>query len=189
MVLHVWPPTVLRQGQLAWSVADRLQKDLIAVQVMTYKHLLELLPMTCSLAQLTKFFHLLHLDIMQPLSDAVQQHACCLGLVSTDTIETQPATLTLIAEQLQTQISGMPLCSQQVKVKYIWQADCEVLGETEYVYDHTWLVFRLQQHLGFWEGTWTPQVVPDQENWKCRHCLFWQTCPAGRKNLHLCKPK
>lgn len=157
----------------------------VALQVMTYKHLFELLPVTCSLAQLTKFFHLLHLDSMQPLSASVQQHACRLGLLSADRADVQPASLTVIAEQLQRQISGMPLCSPSLKVRYIWQADCEVLGEINYQYDHGWLVFRLHQHMGFWEGTWTPQVVSQQESWKCRHCLFWQTCRAGRKNLQL----
>lgn len=158
----------------------------VAMQVMTYKHLFELLPVTCSLAQLIKFFHLLHLDSMQPLSASVQQHACRLGLVSSaDTADAPPASLTVIAEQLQRQISSMPSCSSQLKVRYIWQADCEVLGEVDYEYDHAWLVFRLQQHVGFWEGTWTPRVVSQQETWKCRHCLFWQTCPAGRKNLQL----
>lgn len=161
------------------------QQQTAKLQVMTYKHLFELLPTTCGLAQLTKFFHLLHLDSMQPLSASVQEHACRLGLVSADRADVQPASLTVIAEQLQRQIAGMPSCSQQLKVRYIWQADCEVLGETECEYDHAWLVFRLQQHMGFWEGTWTPQVVSDQETWKCRHCLFWQTCPAGRRNLQL----
>lgn len=155
----------------------------VAMQVMTYKHLFELLPVTCSLAQLTKFFHLLHLDSMQPLSVSVQQHACRLGLVSA--ADAPPASLTVIAEQLQRQILSMPSCSPHLKVRYIWQADCEVLGEIDYDYDHAWLIFRLQQHLGFWEGTWTPRVVSQQETWKCRHCLFWQTCPAGRKNLQL----
>ena len=157
----------------------------MCLQVMTYKHLLELLPTTCSLAHLTKFFHLLHLDIMQPLSDTVQHHARSLGLVSNVKRDGQLASLTLIAEELQHQISSMPTCSQQMIVRYIWQSDCEVLGETAYDYDHAWLVFRLQQHMGFWEGTWTPAVVSDQEKWKCSHCLFCQTCPAGRKHLQV----
>ena len=42
---------------------------------MTYKLLLEQLPKTCSLAQLSNFFHLLQLDLMRPLSETVQQHA------------------------------------------------------------------------------------------------------------------
>ena len=95
----------------------------------------------------------------------------------------QSATLTSIAEHLQQQVSSMPACSTQVKVQYIWQADSEVLGETSYEYDHTWLVSKLQQHLDFWEGTWTPQVVPAQESWKCRHCLFFQTCPVGLESI------
>ena len=157
----------------------------VALQVMTYKHLFELLPVTCGLAHLTKFFHLLHLDSMQPLSASVQQHACRLGLVSADKADVQPASLSVIAEQLQRQISGMPSCSLSLKVRYIWQADCEVLGEIDYQYDHDWLMFRLQQHMGFWEGTWTPQVVSQQDTWKCRHCLFWQMCPTGRRNVQL----
>lgn len=152
------------------------QQQTARLQVMTYKLLLELLPKTCSLAQLTKFFHLLHLDLMRPLSDTVQQYAKAMGVVSDGA---QPATLTLIAEQLQQQTSTMPQSSNHVKVCYIWQADSEVLGETKYEYDHAWLIFRLKQHMDFWEGVWTPQVVPAQESWKCRHCLFCQTCPVG----------
>jgi hypothetical protein len=171
------------------SSNDMLQSDSIdvmahtvsIVQVMTYKLLLELLPKTCSLAQLTKFFHLLHLDLMRPLSDTVQQHAKAMGVLPDGA---QPATLTFIAEQLQQQISNMPQSSTHVKVCYIWQADSEVLGETNYEYDHAWVVFRLKQHIDFWEGVWTPQVVPAQESWKCRHCLFCQTCPVG---LDVCK--
>lgn len=156
------------------------------MQVMTYKLLLEQLQTTCSLAQLTKFFHLLHLDLMLPLSDTVRQHAQSIGVIPADTAGAQSATLTLIAEQLQQQVSAMPSCSPRVKVRYIWQADSEVLGETDYEYDHAWLIFRLQQHLDFWEGVWTPQVVPTDEVWKCRHCLFCQTCPVGMKLLNSC---
>ena len=152
-------------------------------QVMTYKLLLEQLPQTCCLAQLTKFFHLLQLDLMRPLSTAVQQHAQSIGVLPADMTDVQPVNLTLIAEQLQLQVSEMPTCSAQVKVQYIWQADSEVLGETCYEYDHAWLVFRLQQHLDFWEGVWTPQAVTAQEYWKCRHCLFCHTCPVGLESL------
>ena len=156
-------------------------------QVMTYKLLLEQLPRTCSLALLTKFFHLLQLDLMQPLSDTVQQHVQSTGLMPADITSFQPATLTSIAEQLQQQVSSMPTCSTHVKVRYIWQADSEVLGETSYEYDHAWLESKLQQHLDFWEGVWTPQVVPAQDNWKCRHCLFCEACPVGRDTVkHHC---
>ncbi|DBA95792.1 hypothetical protein WJX77_004893 [Trebouxia sp. C0004] len=158
------------------------QQQTAKLQVMTYKLLLDLLPKTCSLAQLTKFFHLLHLDLMRPLSDTVQQHAKAMGVLPDGA---QPATLTFIAEQLQQQISYMPQSSTHVKVCYIWQADSEVLGETDYEYDHAWVVFKLKQHIDFWEGIWTPQVVPAQESWKCRHCLFCQTCPVGL-DVHKC---
>ena len=156
------------------------------MQVMTYKLLLEQLPKTCGLALLTKFFHLLQLDLMRPMSPAVQQHAQSIGLMPADPLGIQVVTLQSLAEQLQQIVSGMPACGSHVSVRYIWQADMEVLGETVYEYDQQWLMCRLQQHLDFWEGLWTPQVVPVQDAWKCRHCLFCQTCPIGLKSLEGC---
>lgn len=162
------------------------QQQTAKLQVMTYKLLLEQLPKTCGLALLTKFFHLLQLDLMRPMSTAVQQHAQSIGLMPADPLGIQVVTLQSLAEQLQQIVSGVPSCGSHVSVRYIWQADMEVLGETVYEYDQQWLMYRLQQHLDFWEGLWTPQVVPVQDAWKCRHCLFCQTCPVGVKSLEGC---
>ena len=154
------------------------------LQVMTYRMLLEQLSETCSLAKLTAFFHLLRLNPMQPLSEPVQQHAQTLGLLLQNSSAGQVVTLTSLAEHLHQQAQTMPQCSDEVSVRYIWQADSEVLGEVNAVYDHKWVVFRLQQHIDFWEGTWKPQPVPLEETWKCYHCMFCRNCPVGVESLN-----
>lgn len=153
------------------------------MQAMTYQLLLERLSETCSLAKLMSFFHLLKLNPMQPLSEPVQQHVQDMGVALRHSPAGQVATLTSLAEELHQQVLVMPQCSEQVSVRYIWQTDREGIGEVNSEYDYKWVTFRLQQHADFWNGVWSPQAVPVEEDWKCQYCIFCCQCPVGRESL------
>lgn len=150
---------------------------------MTYRLLLEQLPETCDLGKLISYFHRLSLNPLQTLSEAVQQHAQGLGAASSHPPGGQTVTLTSLAEHLHQQMLAMPQCSEEVSVQYIWQTNNDILGEVNATYDHKWVVFKLQQHTDFWEGTWKPEAVSLEDNWKCRHCMFCLDCPVGRESL------
>lgn len=53
-------------------------------------------------------------------------------------------------------------------------------AEDEFDFQDEWARERVAWHLDYWFGRRRPEVVPEDERWKCRFCAFRDACEVGR---------
>ena len=56
------------------------------------------------------------------------------------------------------------------------QGDGELLEREPVNFDQDFLNAAVARHLRFWDGQSAPQQVPEEEQWKCKHCHFRSKC-------------
>ncbi|KAK9962186.1 hypothetical protein ABG768_007562 [Culter alburnus] len=116
----------------------------------------------------------LKLRSAQVLGARVQAHAKSIGVQVTTFEELLDALLITVS------CSDLP-CVDMLQLEYYHQGSSGPIGNRVAPFDEAQLRAELQGYLAYWTGQREPKGVDIEEAWKCRSCLYEQTCD-WRKN-------
>ncbi|XP_067306735.1 exonuclease V isoform X1 [Pseudorasbora parva] len=116
----------------------------------------------------------LKLRSTQVLGAGVQAHAKSIGVQVTTFEELVDALLITVS------CSDLP-CVDLLQLEYYHQGSSGPIGTRVAPYNEAQLRAELQHYLAYWTGQREPKGVDIEEAWKCRSCLYEQTCDWIKK--------
>ncbi|XP_058601151.1 exonuclease V isoform X3 [Onychostoma macrolepis] len=114
----------------------------------------------------------------QVLGAGVQAHAKSIGVLVTTFEELVDALLITVS------CSDLP-CTDLLQIEYYHQGSSGPIGTRVAPFDEAQLRAELQGHLAYWRGQREPKGVDIEEAWKCKSCLYVQTCDWAKNRLHV----
>lgn len=112
----------------------------------------------------------------QVLGAGVQAHAKSIGVLVTTFEELVDALLITVS------CSDLP-CIDLLQIEYFHQGSSGPIGTRVAPFDEAQLRAALQGHLAYWRGQREPKGVDIEEAWKCKSCLYEQTCDWIKNRL------
>ncbi len=112
----------------------------------------------------------------QVLGAGVQAHAKSIGVLVTTFEELVDALLITVS------CSDLP-CIDLLQIEYFHQGSSGPIGTRVAPFDEAQLRAALQGHLAYWRGQREPKGVDIEEAWKCKSCLYEQTCDWTKNRL------
>uniref|UniRef100_A0A672R2M6 Exonuclease V-like n=1 Tax=Sinocyclocheilus grahami TaxID=75366 RepID=A0A672R2M6_SINGR len=114
----------------------------------------------------------------QVLGAGVQAHAKSIGVQVTTFEELVDALLITMS------CSDLP-CIDLLQIEYYHQGSNGAIGTRVAPFDEAQLRAELQGHLAYWRGQREPKGVDIEEAWKCKSCLYEQTCNWTKNRLQV----
>uniref|UniRef100_A0A8C1IG48 Exonuclease V n=1 Tax=Cyprinus carpio TaxID=7962 RepID=A0A8C1IG48_CYPCA len=114
----------------------------------------------------------------QVLGAGVQAHAKSIGVQVTTFEELVDALLITVS------CSDLP-CIDLLQIEYYHQGSSGTIGTRVAPFDEAQLRAELQSHLAYWRGRREPKGVDIEEAWKCKSCLYEQTCNWTKNRLQV----
>ncbi len=114
----------------------------------------------------------------QVLGAGVQAHAKRIGVLVT--------TFEELVDALLITVSGSDLpCIDLLQIEYFHQGSSGPIGTRVAPFDEAQQRAELQVHLAYWRGQREPKGVDIEEAWKCKSCLYEQTCDWTKNRLQV----
>ncbi|XP_043078035.1 exonuclease V isoform X1 [Puntigrus tetrazona] len=159
-----------KQNSLPSSAQDKVN----CLQVGLYKLLFDGLVR----GEVKKDHVLTHLKLRsgQVLGAGVQAHAKSIGVLVTTFEELVDALLITVS------CSDLP-CIDLLQIEYYHQGSNGPIGTRVAPFDEAQLRAELQGYLAYWRGQREPRGVDIEEAWKCKSCLYEQTCDWKKNRL------
>ncbi|XP_039526396.1 LOW QUALITY PROTEIN: exonuclease V [Pimephales promelas] len=120
----------------------------------------------------------LKLRSTQVLGAGVQAHAKSIGVQVTTFEELVDALLITVS------CSDLP-CIDLLQLEYYHQGSSGPIGTRVAPFNEAQLRAELQGYLAYWTGQREPKGVDIEEAWKCRSCLYEQTCDWKKNRLQV----
>lgn len=114
----------------------------------------------------------------QVLGAGVQAHAKSIGFQVTTFEELVDALLITVSS------SDLP-CIDLLQIEYYHQGSSGPIGTRVAPFDEAQLRTELQSQLAYWRGQREPKGVDIEEAWKCKSCLYEQTCNWTKNRLQV----
>ncbi|XP_076891653.1 exonuclease V, chloroplastic-like [Bidens hawaiensis] len=139
------------------------------LQLMCYKYLWDNLLAHPFLTQ--HFLQLFNLNPDYMLSQEILEIAIQAGA--------PVQTLNDILGKYQYVCSMLPETQEQLLLRYEYQEDQSLIGENQYLYDSDWVTDKIRSSLELWKGEREANYAPENERWKCKHCMYAPRCPIN----------
>ncbi|KAI2656271.1 Exonuclease V [Labeo rohita] len=120
----------------------------------------------------------LKLRSSQVLGAGIQAHAKSIGVQVTTFEEVVDALLITVS------CSDLP-CVDLLQIEYYHQGSSGPIGTRVAPFDEAQIRAELQGHLTYWKGQREPKGVDIEEAWKCRSCLYEETCDWAKNRLQV----
>merc|ERR1712137_1399589 len=75
--------------------------------------------------------------------------------------------------------SMLPLAHEELLLRYEYQRDNSLLGESQFAHDPIWVKKQIHDSFEFWLGEREASFTPEEERWKCRRCQFVNSCSVN----------